>query len=54
MSIPLRGLRSGLVVGLLASLLLAAGCAPQPRSTSGTETTPPGNSTGPSQPARAR
>ena len=54
MSLPPCSLRSGLFAGLLASLLLAAGCAPQPRSTSGTETTPAGNSTGQTQPARAR
>ena len=54
MSLPLQGPRSGLFVGLLAILLSAAGCASQPRSASGPETTPPGNSTGQIQPARAR
>jgi len=48
MLLPLRGLRSG----FLACLLLPAGCAQPPRLTSGTETTPAGNSTGQTQPAR--
>ena len=54
MSLPLQGPRSGLFVRLLAGLLLAAGCGPKPRSASGPETTPPGNSAGQAQPARAR
>jgi len=54
MSLSLRGLWSGLFAGVLAGLLLVAGCAPKPRSSSGTETTPPGNSAGQSQPTRAR
>ena len=50
----LCSLRSGLFAGALAGLLLVAGCAPQSRSSSGPEVTPPGNSTGQLQPTRAR